>query len=128
MTSATTVVGFPPADMSTIAKITTAKARFVAGPAAMATIRFQMGCRQYASWDRLSPMWRTPRRVPFEESSPAAVEKASSSTLACSKSSAASERFSRSAGPTSSGASRIAPPKNASTSDAWGRVMPGIVT
>ena len=54
-TSATTVVGFPPADMSTIAKITTAKARFVAGPAPMATIRFQMGCRQYASSERLSP-------------------------------------------------------------------------
>ena len=53
-TSSTVVVAFPPADMSTIAKTTTAKARFVAGPAAMATMRFQIGCRQYASSERLS--------------------------------------------------------------------------
>ena len=110
--------------------MTTAKARFVAGPAPMATMRFQIDCRQYASSERLSRDVLQPAVDPacWTASGGRGLEGVELEHAPARSPRPSRARFSRSDGPTSSGASRMAPPKNASTSDACGRVMPGIVT
>ncbi len=128
-------VASPATVMKRIVNRTIASRMFAAGPAPIATRRFQVGAFQYASGPRASRS----SMIPFSAEARAAGDivcavssSSSSSTARCASVRSlplpSSARFTRSTTPPSVGASATACESRRSASCGIGRCMPGMVT